>query len=925
MTQPGRQPFGPTESTQQTGQGGQGGQGGTQAGKVTWTSTFPLEETAGVPAEVVAAAEGSGKNQGQPAAEGAATAPGDGAAPSGPMQGPAGAPGSHAIPTDEFLKVLEPTRLMLLTSDVTKPEAPTPWEVKGPGSANGGGEETAGSLLQQTNVILDANAIIRAAIHADAAKRVPGYRYVTNAPEQFGWVPEASVAPATQKAEPVAGAEDLDEEVPLDEMPELSAQDYDQLFALTADAVVYVRPTASMDQLTTASTMEMVVAMGEPVEIEKRWWQQVKLVRQPPVIGWLLSAQGYEVASDQATSALGSSDLSLSWRQESNGPPVLELEQRLSALGFSPGSVDETFDESTDKAVRAFQLSTRELEDKSRWLDADGEVGPLTAAELERAAEERAAQSGGGGGGGKKDDDDDAAAALATGTWVGGYSVGEVHPAATTPTGAASSAGYSLGPSGTNSKVTGACEVLHSAGDPVTSQSGKYVDWYIRGVDGGAGWVHSNEVKPTQTADGEAVEGTETDLVDELAALCPNGVTVAFVTQFTERELRQFDTFSRTGTSFAAQHHAVALSAGQLVTGSVNYITHKEQIVGILASIQQSLRGGAAELPAWARIAHLAFFTHGSWTRKSGNIEYGGLQTDGDAWEEDGTMHNSDLEGFARTLTAFCTSDVEVSLYACSTGVADQTGTAETAESIGSKGERQQTELKGGEAGFADLLSDELVAAGATDAMTMGHTTVAHTTQNPNARLFTGAEDGGVNLYNWVFLPFQDWMATELADFTASGYAQPGKEQEVFGGYLFSWYRGEILDDPDLATRMSTDPEIFKVELRERAITWAHSQYERWGVRNAADVAAGVAYFAPGSDSRPPVYLDWSDVQRAQIKVEIPYGTRITSTLVEVRVQDLTYYPITWEGDPYGPESATPIQAYAPKSWVSRTEPKPRS
>ena len=63
-------------------------------------------------------------------------------------------------------------------------------------------------------------------------------------------------------------------------------------------------------------------------------------------------------------------------RQGSTGDAVLTLEQRLTELGFDPGPVNTTFDQSTRSAVIAFQRTAN--------IATDGIVGPITWTHLDR-------------------------------------------------------------------------------------------------------------------------------------------------------------------------------------------------------------------------------------------------------------------------------------------------------------------------------------------------------------------------------------------------------------------------------------------------------------------------------------------------------------------------------------------------------------
>src|SRR5688500_13100636 len=61
-------------------------------------------------------------------------------------------------------------------------------------------------------------------------------------------------------------------------------------------------------------------------------------------------------------------------RSGSKGAAVKELQVRLKAAGFNPGTADGAFGPKTLAAVKAFQ--------KSRGLSADGVVGPKTWGKL---------------------------------------------------------------------------------------------------------------------------------------------------------------------------------------------------------------------------------------------------------------------------------------------------------------------------------------------------------------------------------------------------------------------------------------------------------------------------------------------------------------------------------------------------------------
>jgi peptidoglycan hydrolase-like protein with peptidoglycan-binding domain len=62
----------------------------------------------------------------------------------------------------------------------------------------------------------------------------------------------------------------------------------------------------------------------------------------------------------------------------SQGDPVVELQARLTAVGYATGGIDGQFGPVTDTAVRQFQAD--------HWLESDGIVGPRTWAALDQVA-----------------------------------------------------------------------------------------------------------------------------------------------------------------------------------------------------------------------------------------------------------------------------------------------------------------------------------------------------------------------------------------------------------------------------------------------------------------------------------------------------------------------------------------------------------
>jgi peptidoglycan hydrolase-like protein with peptidoglycan-binding domain len=83
-----------------------------------------------------------------------------------------------------------------------------------------------------------------------------------------------------------------------------------------------------------------------------------------------LESEWFELDDEELEAPLARPTL----RRGSRGSPVVELQQRLTALGFSPGAADGIFGSRTDAAVRAFQ--------RARRIKVDGIVGSQTWSQL---------------------------------------------------------------------------------------------------------------------------------------------------------------------------------------------------------------------------------------------------------------------------------------------------------------------------------------------------------------------------------------------------------------------------------------------------------------------------------------------------------------------------------------------------------------
>jgi hypothetical protein len=816
-----------------------------------------------------------------------------------------------------------------------------------------GSTPRTGFLLATDDTFLhcDRNGVLVPTLHAIRATNVvrerpipPGTRhhlftYVVTAGEMHGWAKRSFF-----RAVPPELVEDADaslgEGEPRQAMPSIPVDDYDKLAVMFWDAPVFGKtmPYADIKKETPIATirqMETVVLEGKSNEFGTVW-HKVRLMRgdAEEIVGFVHAPTANSIAPLDPTALAAPAsgiDGSVYMKLHTVDPQVQLLETRLQALGYPVGTIDETFDEQTKAAVEAFQR-------QNPPLVVDGEFGPASADALARAeAKAKHATSGSdtlragheeqnnafaantnptsgsdalrGGAAGPP-----AAPSIPVGSWRGGYELTQlVHGRALTPDARPDHETHDVATQDSRSSMAkGPCEVLiGDDGEPVgvvdLADKERALCYYVRATSlrthdvirdeatdgaltvGGAGWVPAQYVIGTGS-------GELSPIAAELQQLCPDGITVAFVSNFDERESEQTLVFLREAAGFAATNNAVAISGGQVITGGVNLTTEKHEVVQILTTIQQTLRGGAADVPRWLRIAHLAFFTHGWQT----GLQLGRKDVDGDhLMNQYDQAPYYDLEGWARTLTNYVHSDVKISMFACSTGENpnEEPGMWD-----------QQKATMGGEGSFADEMADSLAAAGADGVRILGHTTIGHTTDNYASRLFEGGDDdGGHNLWNYVALPIDTWLADELAELVENNRADPPAELTHMAWNVFKGIISK--DDPtQIQTRMNADPELFRIELRLRIkARLPHMFLEKGLLPKCAQLES------KNESAIWPQYSPWP--AKADMG-QIPPHTRLRRQKGEaIWREDQWCYPITWDGDPKH------AQAYLGRWWMIITIP----
>lgn len=296
-----------------------------------------------------------------------------------------------------------------------------------------------------------------------------------------------------------------------------------------------------------------------------------------------------------------------------------------------------------------------------------------------------------------------------------------------------------------------------------------------------------------------------------------DGVSVAlFASGWKGKNGKAENEFERRADQYAKQYQAAGLRDDQLTWGKSTPFKNKEELTSHIQSIHAALghwaetstvpnasspakKGGekevepppagetapvVAEAPAQevdrrSQIKNLAIFTHGvphgialqpsAGRRYADNM---GLHTThGKGRNED----PSNIEEFVGAVQDALTPDVNVLLYACSTG--RDVGTEASPEHIAMPAEGE----RGGKKSFAHDLAKGLQDAGLDEASVYSHLIAAHTTENPFARVYgadAGSEEGEGGLHLFDMLYPTGFIDAELAQLVPDLAKQPEAQQK---------------------------------------------------------------------------------------------------------------------------------------------------
>ncbi len=254
----------------------------------------------------------------------------------------------------------------------------------------------------------------------------------------------------------------------------------------------------------------------------------------------------------------------------------------------------------------------------------------------------------------------------------------------------------------------------------------------------------------------EITAGSADDaLLAEIESRFPQGITIAIYTDYDktiDSHGQDNRTFRRNAEPFAERQGAVGLDGGKIMMGKAVGIKALGDVVETVQSVHRGLlqqyrqrltdQGMADDgrVPAFTRVKNLALFAHGEpygiGLDSTGQIRGQGLSSSGT------TRKAANLDSFIKGIAGALNGDVQVQLYACSTG-----------RDIGTEGnwlESHDEAYRAGKNSFAAALAQAL----GPQSTVFGHTTSGHTSENYASRVFghqAGGGEGGIHIFNLLY------------------------------------------------------------------------------------------------------------------------------------------------------------------------------
>jgi hypothetical protein len=244
--------------------------------------------------------------------------------------------------------------------------------------------------------------------------------------------------------------------------------------------------------------------------------------------------------------------------------------------------------------------------------------------------------------------------------------------------------------------------------------------------------------------------------LEQIKKLYSEGITVAIYVNY-KPDVRGASEFKRAGEEFAKRQNAVALSGGKVVIGSAIAIKELSEVtiavqrihLGLIEKYKQSqtLADKTSQLPKFTKIKNLALFAHGE--------PYGVGLEQSNKFE----LKQDNVKTFVSGLKDALVEDVQVQLFACSTGADRKRIESKVKEKGDKKGKEEASYLEWTgheqyERSGADSFAASLAKGLGSESTVYGHTTVGHTTENFAARVFgkgAGGGEGGLHLFDLMY------------------------------------------------------------------------------------------------------------------------------------------------------------------------------